>query len=656
MEKEKSCSCEAQNNPEEEELILNLVFLGIGSVLLAVAFTFAKLDPTFTEISWSCFQNSSFYHSRAFVAFLLYTVDYAFLLFVLLKPAIEEIKEGNILNETTLMLVATLGAYGICEFPESVLVILLSILGEILEDKAKEKSSKSIKKLVNSMPLYAHIVNPDGTIKEGNPEEVCQGDILEIRPGEKVPVDGVVLSGSSSLDLSSINGESLPKDIQEGESIYSGSINLSSVLRIKAVKDYQNSTLSKIMLLVETEQSKKAKSERFITRFAKIYTPIVILTAIAVFLIGYGVSGWVWEGNNGGASWLYKACSILLISCPCALVISVPIAFFSGIGAASKLGILIKGSLAMENLSKSNVFVFDKTGTLTKGNFALINKPKEENLKIAASLESKSSHPLAVAIVSAYQGETIEPEAFENLPGYGIKGTINGETYLIGGTNFLEKEGISFQKEDTPFKVLYLASEAEKKVLDVFIVADELKPQTKEAVSALKNDEKVKTIMLSGDDKAIAEKMGKEIGLDEATGGLLPEHKLNRINELKKDSFVCYVGDGINDSPSLLASHVGISMGALGSDAAIEASNIVIMDDNLLKVAEAKRLSEHTMTIVKECIFLSLIIKLVVMVLVITGVLGDYGMIVASLSDTGMMALAVLNAVRALKYKPKYLK
>jgi Cd2+/Zn2+-exporting ATPase len=659
-----TCSnCKKKNEVEEEEeneedekkeLIVNLVYLFGGISLLIAGFVLQKLEPIYTEFSWSLFQDQGFYSSKRFISFLIYTIGYAFLLTNLIKEAIEGFKEKEFVNEVTLMIIATAGAYAIGEFPEALFVILFSIIGEILEDQAVARSSASIKKLVNNMPLYAHIVENDGSIHEGKPEELKVGDIIEIKPGEKIPVDGLIIKGKSSLDLSSINGESLPKDGKEGDLVFSGSINLDSVIQIKATKAYSDSTLTKIMDLVESEETKKAKSEKFITRFSAIYTPLVLGIAIVVFLVGFGISGWSFA--NGGREWLYRACSILLISCPCALVISVPVAFFSGIGSASKLGVLMKGSLSLENLAKAEDFVFDKTGTLTKGNFVLINKPEENALKIAASLESKSTHPLAKAIKNAYQGTLLEVEDFKNIPGKGIEGTIENETYLIGGKEFLEENNILVTKEDTPFKVLYLASLTKKEFLSSFIVADEIKDTSKDTIISLKKEGVKKNIMLSGDDAEIAKKVGSEIALDEVKGGLLPAEKLEKIKELTNNDIVAYVGDGINDSPALLASHVGISMGALGSDAAIEASDVVIMDDNLIKVAEGRRLAKRTMRIVRWCVIASLLVKAIIMVLVVSGLLGAYSMIVASLADTGVLAIALLIASIAMHYKPKYLK
>lgn len=654
-----NCSCETENEEKEgrKEKIVNLVLFLFGTVCLLIAFVLQKVGEKqgseFSSITYSLFSNPDFYRSLGFISFLLYTIGYLPLLIKIGHERIEERKEGEILNENTLRLIATLGAYGINEYPEALFVILFSIIGERLEEYASDKSKKSIKKLVNNRPLYAHTIREDGTIKDQDPSSLKIGDKIEVRPGEKISVDGKIIKGITSLDLSSINGESLPKDAKEGDNVYSGSINLDSVIVLEVEKEFKNSTLSKIRDLVENEQGKKAKSERFITKFAKYYTPTVILIALITFITGYGLSGFNWA--EGGEKWLYEALSILLISCPCALVISVPITFFAGIGSGSKYGILFKGSVAIENRSKADTFVFDKTGTLTKGNFILVNHPSDENLKIAASLESKSTHPLAKAISNAYQGELANVENFKNIPGHGIEGTIDGVTYLIGNLDFLKQSNVQdLTREDTPFKVLYLGIK-NGKYLTPFIVKDEVKSEAKKAREELKANGRKKSIVLSGDDQKIVSASLEETGVREGHGELLPEEKLERVKDLSKGGKVCYVGDGINDSPSLLAANVGVSRGALGSDAAIEASDVVIRDDSLEKVSEAKHLSKKTRRVRIFGIILSIGLKVLRMILVLTGIRGRYARIVAGVSDTGVRIVSVLNALRMLFYKPKYL-
>lgn len=654
------CEEDVENEEEEKkEKRVNLIFFLFGLIFLVAGFILEKVgaskDPEmYREISWSLFKDKEFYSTYAFYSALLYTIGYIPLLVKTLLSCIEEMKEGEIFNEFLLMIVATIGAYCINQYPECLFVVLFSIIGEMLEDYATSKSKQSISKLVNNMPLFAHYVDENGVIIEKEPDDLKIGDIIEIKPGEKVCVDGIIVKGNSSFDQSSLNGESMPADKKEGDSVYSGSINISSLIHLKVEKEYKNSTLSKIMDLVENEQEKKAKSEKLITRFASVYTPIVMVIAILVFLIGFGVSGWNFQ--KGGKEWLYRALSILLISCPCSLVIAVPIGFFSSIGSASKLGILIKGSIAIENLAKTDTNVFDKTGTLTEGKFVLKNEPKVDYLQIAASLEDKSTHPLASAIKNANKKELLPVDQLENIPGKGIRGTIQGHTYLIGSVELLKENNIEVKTEDTPYKVLYLGEENSGQ-LEFFIVADKVKNQSKDALHYLKEEHSKSNVVLSGDEKKIVLAVRDEVKADEAYYELLPEEKLNAIKKMKDENKrVMYVGDGINDSPSLLASDVGIAMGGLGSDAAIEASDIVIMDDNLLKVAEAKRISRKTISVVYLGIFLSIFLKVFVMVLVSVGILGNYAMIVSSISDTGVMVICVLNALRMLFYKPKYIK
>lgn len=649
----KSCStCKAEE--KNTELLSDIAFLVAGTIFLIAGLVLNKLDPTYSSITWDYFKESAFFSSRSFVAFVLYTVGYLILFVKLIISFISEFKEGNHINEFLLMIIATLGAYGINEYPEALLVVLFGILGELLENYANSQSKKSIKKLVNNMPLLAHVVQEDGSIKDLDPSLVEVGQSMEIRPGEKLSIDGIIETGSGSMDLSSINGESLPKEVHQGDKVYSGSINLDTLLVIKTSKLYKDSTLTKIMDLVESEQSRKSSSEKFITRFSKFYTPLVIFIAFLVFIIGYGLNGFVWAGDNGGEEWLYKSLSILLVSCPCSLLVSVPLAFFAGIGSASRFGVLIKGSNSLETIAKAKEFVFDKTGTLTKGEPILENQVDKEALKIAASLESKTSHPLGKAIVKANKEGVYPVEDFKNLIGYGISGRINNEEYLIGKKDLLIQNGIKdIEEPSTPYKVLYLAKKNDKQ-LAYFIVSDEIKETSKEALKDLKEEGVAENIMLSGDDKSIAQEVGSKVGCDASYGDLLPDEKLKKVQEYSKKGILCYVGDGINDSPAILAANVGVAMGALGSDAAIEASDIVILNDDLRKVAEARRLAKKTMRVVYEGIALALGLKILVMILVTTGVLGHYAMIVSSLADTGVMAICTLNAMQMLLYKRKY--
>ena len=645
--------CSIEEKEERREKIINIVLFTFGALCLLIGFILEKIDPTTVERGWENFSNPDFYRSYSFISFLLYTIGYLPLLGKTLLSCIEEIKEKEFFNEFLLMIVATIGAYLICEYPEALFVLLFSIIGELLEDYATSKSKQSIKKLINNMPLIAHVIQGE-EIVDKDPSQVKIGDIIEIKPGEKVPLDGIIIKGSSSFDLSSLNGESLPKDFKEGDTLFSGSINLTSLIQMEVKKEYENSTLSKIMNLVEEEQSKKAKSEKMITRFASIYTPSVMVLSFLVFFIGFAVSSF--DFANGGKEWLYRALSILLISCPCSLVIAVPIAFFAGIGTASKQGILIKGSISLENLAKSETFFFDKTGTLTEGKFVLAQEVDNQKHQIAASLESKSTHPLARAINDSYHGELLPVDEFEDHAGKGISGTIDGKKYFIGSKGLIEENGGAVPINTSSAKALYLLDDTSKEVT-VFYVRDKVKDNASDAILNLKKEGAKETGIISGDEKDIAEEVRAEVGIDMCYSNLLPEEKLQIIKEKKDDKKpLTYVGDGINDSPSLLAADVGVSMGALGSDAAIEASDIVLLDDNIEKVAEAKRLSKKTMRVVKQGIFLSIFLKAVMMAFVLSGILGPYSMLVASISDTGVMVLCILNALRMMKYHPQYLR
>ncbi len=652
----KQCSRSVtKNSPLNPTFIRRLTLFIIGTVLLISGFVLAKTDTVFASIEWSYLGNSDFYSSQSFKALIIYSLAYLILLSDLIKGMVEEIKEGEIFNEYLLMLFATAGAFGLGEFPEAILVILLNIIGESLEDYATDKSKESIKGLVNSMPLFAHVVGEDGKVKDEDPKNVKIGTLLEIKPGEKVAIDSIIYKGSSSFDLSSINGESLPREIKEGDEVYSGSINNDSLIIVRTKRLYQDSTLKKVMDLVENEQAKKSKSERFLARFSKYYTPIVITIAFLVFIVGYGLSGFVFEGADNGEGYLYKALSILLIACPCSLLISVPIAYFAGIGKASKMGVLIKGGLALETLGKSKEFVFDKTGTLTKGTFALKNSPNSSYLQIAASLESKSTHPLSKALVQNNRLPLSEVTDLTNIQGYGIEGKINDKEYYIGSKAFLESKGIrNIEVPETPYKVIYLSDE--KMFLEYFIVADEIKEDAKDALSDLKTEGARRTIMLSGDDEKIAQEVGKEIGIDSIHGELLPEDKLQYVLKYKEEGKLCYVGDGINDSPAILSADVGIAMGGLGSDAAIEASDIVIMNDDLKKLAETKRLAKKVTSSVIFNIVFSLAVKSLVMVLVTLGYFDGFAMIIGTLSDTGLMVLCTLNSLKIIFSKEKYIK
>ena len=623
------CSCchheEKSEEEEKKEMIINIIRVAISAVLVGVSYV--KFD------SW-------------IPGFILCIVAYLILVYDVLIRAVKNIIHGEVFDENFLMLIATVGAMAIKEFQEGVLVLLFYHVGEMLEDYATAKSHESIVGLIDNMPLLAHVVTDDGIV-EKKPEEVEIGTVIEVRPGEKIALDGEVVSGNTTLDLSSLTGESIPQDASVGTKVYSGTINNDGLIRIKTTKEFSDSTLSKILDLVENEESKKSKSESFISRFAKIYTPVVILIALLTFLIPSIIARF----DSRTIGYLYQALNMLIISCPCSLVISVPLAFFAGMGKASRLGVLIKGSLAIENMAKAENVVFDKTGTLTTGQFQVRNVIGEDTMRIASALETKVSHPIAKAVVKASGESDLVVEEFENIKGEGVTGKIDGVTYYLGNASLLSKHGVEVTELNSPFKVLYLGSS--NGFVGSIEIADTIKDTTKDALADLKHLKVKKEIMLSGDNAEICKKVAEEVGIDETYGELMPDQKLSKLAEIKTTGKTVFVGDGMNDSPSLLSADVGVAMGGLGSDAAIESADAVVMNDDLLKVAEYKRLSKKVMLYIYEDIVGILLVKVLFLVL---AMLGKSNMILAILADVGVLVLAVLNSLRIMLYKSKYKK
>lgn len=623
------CSCchheEKSEEEEKKEMIINIIRVAISAVLVGVSYV--KFD------SW-------------IPGFILCIVAYLILVYDVLIRAVKNIIHGEVFDENFLMLIATVGAMAIKEFQEGVLVLLFYHVGEMLEDYATAKSHESIVGLIDNMPLLAHVVTDDGIV-EKKPEEVEIGTVIEVRPGEKIALDGEVVSGNTTLDLSSLTGESIPQDASVGTKVYSGTINNDGLIRIKTTKKFSDSTLSKILDLVENEESKKSKSESFISRFAKIYTPVVILIALLTFLIPSIIARF----DSRTIGYLYQALNMLIISCPCSLVISVPLAFFAGMGKASRLGVLIKGSLAIENMAKAENVVFDKTGTLTTGQFQVRNVIGEDTMRIASALEAKVSHPIAKAVVKASGESDLVVEEFENIKGEGVTGKIDGVTYYLGNASLLSKHGVEVIELNSPFKVLYLGSS--NGFVGSIEIADTIKDTTKDALADLKHLKVKNEIMLSGDNTEICKKVAEEVGIDETYGELMPDQKLSKLAEIKTTGKTVFVGDGMNDSPSLLSADVGVAMGGLGSDAAIESADAVVMNDDLLKVAEYKRLSKKVMLYIYEDIVGILLVKVLFLVL---AMLGKSNMILAILADVGVLVLAVLNSLRIMLYKSKYKK
>lgn len=575
---------------------------------------------------------------------ILYLITYIILGYDVILKALKNILKGKLFDENFLMALATVGAIIIKEYPEAVAVMLFYQAGEYFQEKAVGKSRKAIKSLINIKAEYANKENGEKVA----PENIKINDIILIKPGEKVPLDGIIIDGSSFLDMSALIGESVPRKVSIGDEILSGSINNNSILKVKVTKEYKNSTVSKILDLVENSSAKKSKTESFISKFAKIYTPIIVLSALFLATIPPLFTGFNF------IDWIQKSLVFLVSSCPCALVVSVPLSFFSGIGAASKRGILIKGSVYMQDLSLVDTIIFDKTGTLTKGVFEISkidtnNIDKLELLNIVYSLESLSIHPVAKSIVQYCQNNieninTYLVENFEEISGHGLKGNINGDEILLGNSKLLNKYNIEHKNINDNGTIIYVAKNNE--YIGCIVVSDIIKNETKDIINLLKKSGINKTIMLSGDRKESAEFVAKTVGLDEVYYELLPQDKVSIFENIRQKNInkkVVFVGDGINDAPVLAMSDVGIAMGGVGSDAAIEASDIVIMNDDLRKIYDAIIISKKTLNIVKSNIIFSLLIKFSVLSLAI---FGYTTMWLAVFADVGVSVIAILNAMR----------
>lgn len=572
----------------------------------------------------------------------LYLIIYFIIGYDVLIKAIKNITRGQIFDENFLMCIATIGAFCIKEFPEAVAVLLFYQIGEWFQSYAVNKSRKSIAELMDIRPDYANLLKENNTIEQVKPEQVKTGSIIVVKPGEKIPLDGVIIKGISTLDTKALTGESLPREVKEGNEVISGTINLTSTIQVRVEKEYYDSTVSKILELVENASSKKSSSEKFVSKFAKFYTPIVVIGAVLLFVLG-GVISSRWT------AWLVRALNFLVISCPCALVISVPLSFFSGIGVASKNGILIKGSSYLENFNKVNIFVFDKTGTLTKGNFVItqINSTTtdEELLKYAAIAEKNSSHPIATSIIQYYGKEIPNDYELINVSGKGI--IAKGKKIILCGNEKLMNEyNIKYVKPTAVGTIVYVAVNNE--FLGSIVIADEIKENAKDMITSL-NNIGAKTIMLTGDNEIIASHIAKELGIKEYKYSLLPQNKVEEVDKLLREKpenkKLCFVGDGINDAPVLMRADVGVSMGNIGSDAAIEASDIVLMHDDLKCLAKAKKIAKKTLAIVKQNIIFTISIKLIVLILSVFGIANIW---LAIMSDVGVSVLAILNSMRVM--------
>lgn len=581
------------------------------------------------------------------IRFIFFLIAYLISGGDILLKAIKNIIKGQVFDENFLMGLATFGAFAIKEYPEAVMVMILYQIGEFLQDKAVEKSRKSISELMNIRPDYANLETENGIIKK-NPTDVKIGDIIIVKAGEKIPLDGKVIEGEASVDTSALTGESVPRRLKTGDMAISGCINQNGLLRIKVEKEFKESTVSKILELVEHASSKKAKTENFITKFAKYYTPAVVLGAIFLALLAPIML------HSGFQIWFQRALTFLVISCPCALVISVPLGFFAGIGGASKNGILIKGACYIETLANTETVVFDKTGTLTKGTFKVtqinpINTSKEELLKYTTLAESYSNHPIAISLKKEFSTplDTSLVKDVEEIAGNGIKAIVNGEEILTGNSKLMELYGIEYQPEKIAGTILYTAKN--KKYIGYIVISDELKEDTEKAIKNLKGILK-DTIMLTGDSYLAAENIAKKIGMSKFYAELLPNQKVEKLEELinskNKNKSVIFVGDGINDAPVITRADAGIAMGGLGSDAAIEAADAVIMDDNPNKIYKTILIARKTMSIVIQNIGFALGVKALFLIL---GAMGFVTMWGAVFADTGVALLAVLNSLRALR-------
>ena len=582
---------------------------------------------------------------------IIFLISYLLVGIKILKKAIKNILRGKVFDENFLMSLATVGAFAVGEFPEAAMVMILYQIGELFQDYAVNKSRKSIASLMDIRPDYANVYRDD-KIEKVNPSEVAIGEIIVIKPGEKIPLDGTVVEGTSMLDTSALTGESVPRKIEVGDDALSGTINETGLIKVKVTKPFGESTVNKILDLVENASSKKSKSEKFITKFAKYYTPTVVIIAVIIALIPPLIIQ-----DATFKDWIYKALSFLVVSCPCALVISIPLGFFGGIGGASKLGILIKGSNALEALADVETVVFDKTGTLTKGVFEVqdvknFEIEKEELVRLVAHAEKFSTHPVAESVKRFYNNEIDENIIgnIEEISGYGIIANIENKEVLVGNDKLMAKKNIAYEKCGEAGTILYVA--IDNKFAGYILISDKIKDDSEKALKELKKMNIKKTVMLTGDRKEVANSVGKKLKLDEVFSELLPDGKVEKVEELMKvkssKGKLAFVGDGINDAPVLVVSDVGIAMGGLGSDAAIEAADIVIMTDEPSKISKAIKIAKKTMRIVKENIVFALAVKFIVLLLTVIGVSTMWKAVFA---DVGVSVIAILNSLRMLHVK-----
>lgn len=625
---------------KQKKMLLRII---IAAVIFTAGIFVPEKDPF--ELLW-------------FVRFGIFLASYITVGWDILWKAVRNIAHGQVFDENFLMAVASIGAMVVGEYMEGVAVIIFYQVGELFQSVAVGKSRRSIAELVDINPEYAN-VERDGETIEVDPSEVEVGELIVVRPGERVPLDGVVVSGASGLNTAALTGESALREVAEGDEVISGCINTNGLIKVQVSRPYSDSTVARILELVENSSENKASAENFITKFARVYTPIVVFGAAALAVIPpviqAALSGWSdWSGWN---SWIYRALTFLVVSCPCALVISVPLSYFGGIGGASRRGIMVKGANYLEALSKAQTFVFDKTGTITLGSFSVTKiAPAEgaeqsELLSLCAAAESCSNHPIALSVTAAGReaGDIPPAENAEETAGYGVKALVNGRTVCAGNLRMMEREGItSCVKADCAGSAVYCS--ADGKYLGYIVISDSAKPGAAEAIAALKKLGAGKTVMLTGDLRATGESVAAEVGIDECHAELLPDGKVEMVERLYSEkpdkSSLVFVGDGMNDAPALARADVGIAMGALGSDAAIEAADIVLMNDNIATLPVAVRIARKTHRIVTENIVFAIGVK--VLVLALTSV-GLANMWAAVFADVGVSVIAIINAMRAMK-------
>ena len=594
-----------------------------------------------------------------YLEFALFLIPYLIIGYDILKKAWKGILNHQVFDENFLMAVATIGAIALGEYTEGVAVMLFYQIGELFQSYAVGKSRRNISELMDIRPDYANIENEEGKLEQVDPDEVEIGSIIVVQPGEKVPIDGVIVEGNTTLNTSALTGESVPREAHAGDEVISGCINMSGVLKIKTSKEFGESTVSKILELVENASSRKSEPENFISKFARYYTPAVCYGAVVLAVLPPLVRMLFMHLSPEWGDWIFRALTFLVISCPCALVISIPLSFFAGIGGASNAGVLVKGSNYLESLSQTKCIVFDKTGTLTQGVFEVTgihhaSMPEEELLMYAAYAESYSNHPISKSLKKAY-GKEIETERVsdvEEISGNGVMAKVDGHTVAEGNAKLMDRIQVKYDVCHSVGTVIHVAVDGA--YAGHILISDVIKPHSKEAIQALKKSGVKKTVMLTGDMKNVADQVAKELGIDEVHSELLPGDKVTKVEELLEEyknrskEKVAFVGDGINDAPVLSRADIGIAMGALGSDAAIEAADIVLMDDDPLKISKAIRISRKCLHIVYENIYFAIGIKVICLIL---GAMGIANMWAAIFADVGVMVIAVLNAIRALNVK-----